>query len=279
MPLTYYNRAHAVWAFVLVALFTLVMTTAGRAADRDRLEAFLEVTGFDVALDSIALSAADAPTMLGLDAGAFGSEWARVSKEVFDTTIMRDTALDILAETLSDDLLTHAAGFYASPLGQRLVEVENIAHFDQDEEAQDKIGGEIVAEGGDRMVYIARMNDAIDGAGTAVKGIHELQIRFLMAASHAGVLEEELDEDTLRAFFRESEEELRAALKESGLVYAAYTYRDISDEDLEAYAVALEHPDMQQVYVLMNAVQYEIMAERFEVLAGRMAGMTPGQEL
>ena len=36
---------------------------------------------------------------------------------------------------------------------------------------------------------------------------------------------------------------------------------------------------MQRVYELMNAIQYEIMANRFEVLAARMAEMHPGQEL
>jgi len=36
---------------------------------------------------------------------------------------------------------------------------------------------------------------------------------------------------------------------------------------------------MQGVYVLMNAVQYEIMANRFEVLAVRMADLQPGQDL
>jgi hypothetical protein len=36
---------------------------------------------------------------------------------------------------------------------------------------------------------------------------------------------------------------------------------------------------MARVYELMNAVQYEIMANRFEVLAARMRGLTPAQEL
>ena len=53
----------------------------------------------------------------------------------------------------------------------------------------------------------------------------------------------------------------------------------ITEAELLDYAKALEHPEMQRVYELMNAVQYEIMANRFEILAGRMAGMAPGQEL
>ncbi len=36
---------------------------------------------------------------------------------------------------------------------------------------------------------------------------------------------------------------------------------------------------MKLVYELMNAVQYEIMANRFEKLAARMAELHPGTEL
>ena len=69
------------------------------------------------------------------------------------------------------------------------------------------------------------------------------------------------------------------AMQMSGLANAAYTYRDFSDADILTYAEALEHPDMAQLYELMNAVQYEIMADRFEVLAWRMAKLHPGQDL
>jgi len=36
---------------------------------------------------------------------------------------------------------------------------------------------------------------------------------------------------------------------------------------------------MQEVYDLMNAIQWEIMANRFEALAVKMAGMSRGEEL
>ena len=108
----------------LVLLMGLLAPPA-KAADRDQLEAFLEVTGFDVALESIRLSADSAPAMLGIEADDFGSEWQRLVREVFATELMHDMAVDILAETLSDELLAHGAEFYASDLGQRLVVAEN----------------------------------------------------------------------------------------------------------------------------------------------------------
>ena len=270
---------------MLVLPALLVVTLAGplRAADRDRLEAFLEITGFGVALDSLALSAADAPRMLGMEASDFGSDWERVASEVFDTGEMRNTALDILSQTLSEDDLTHAAGLYASDLGQRLVEVENASHMVKDDSGKRDTGEEMVTEmmraGDTRLQVIKKMNAAIDQSGNAVRAVQEVQVRFLMAASHAGVLERAIDEDSLRALLKQGEAELRIELKAGALANAAYTYADISTEDLRAYRDALEHPRMQRVYELMNAVQFEIMAGRYERLAARMADLHPGQEL
>ncbi len=268
---------------VLSVILVLVFAAPSKAADRDRLEAFLEVTGFGVALDSLALNAADAPQMLGMQASDFGSDWERVALEVFDTDEMRDVALDILSQTLSDEDLAHAAGFYASDLGQRLVEVENASHMTEDDSAKREDGEERVADmmraGDDRLQVLKELNAAVDQSGNAVRAIQEVQVRFLMAASHAGVLDRSIDEQSLRALLKEGEDELRIELKAGALAGAAYTYSDISTEDLKAYREALEHPQMQRVYELMNAVQFEIMASRYERLAVRMADLHPGQEL
>lgn len=273
------------WTALAVLMLSLlaVLAAPARAAERDRIEAFLEVTGFDVALDSIALSAADAPQMLGIDPGVFGSEWTRLTGQVFDTGVMRELALDILEQTLSDDLLGHAAGFYATDLGQRLVVAENAAHMMEDDAVKTAEGTRIVAglveAGSPRLETLKRMIRAIDVADTSLKALQEIQIRFLLAASAAGVVELRMDADELRALMAANEGELRRAIQQSALASAAYTYRDFPDPDLTAYVDALERPEMQQVYTLLNAVQYEIMANRFEVLAARMAGLSPGQDI
>ena len=261
------------------ALVALAVGPA-RAADRDRLEAYLEVTGFGVALDSIALAAADAPGMLGLEASDFGHEWERVAGEVFDTDRMREMALDVLSETLDDEMLTHAAEFYASDLGQRLVAVENASHMREDDDAKRAEGLELLTGMTEARREVLRgMNAAVDSAGTGVRAVQEIQVRFLLAASYAGVLDFDLDEQGLRALMAEGESELRAQIEASALANAAVTYASLPTEDLRAYVEALEHPVMARVYELMNAVQYEIMANRFEVLAARMVELQPAQEL
>jgi len=266
---------------LLVALVLVPVSSA--AANRDRIEAFLKTTGFDVALESIALASGSAPEMLGIDPDGFGSDWTRLTEEVFDTQLMHETAVSILEETLSDEALAHAVEFYASDLGQRLVEVENAAHLNDDEEAKQQEGQEIVAglvqDGSPRVEQLKRMNNAIDASGTSLRALQEIQLRFLLAASASGAIDLQLDADELRLMLRQNEAGMRQALQLSALAGAAYTYQDFSDAEVEAYAEALEQPLMQEVYELLNAIQYEIMAMRFEVLAVRMADLHPAQDI
>jgi hypothetical protein len=254
------------------------------AVTQERLEMFLEVTGFDVAVESIGLSARDAPAMLGLEAEDFGADWTRVADEVFAPEVVKGIAHEILEQTLTDALLTHATGFYGSELGQRLVAVENLSHMIEDDAAKQVEGAALLAVAdADRRAALERLVRAIDANSVGVAAVREVQVRFLMAASAAGLLDDGegggLDEAMLRALLAEEDEELRETLTANTLNNAAFTYRDISLEDLNSYNDALETLEMRQVYELMNAIQFEIMANRFEVLAGRMADLHPGQAL
>lgn len=271
------------WGLMVgVSLMVSLAVLPARAADRANIEAFLATTGFDVAIDSIAMAAESAPDMLGLDASVFGIEWKRVSEDVFDPVLMRDRAMDILEATLEEDLLSHAAGFYASDLGQALVAAENDSHLEDDahkREAGQALVAEMVADGSGRLELLKRMNHAIDPNDVGPRAAQEIQIRFLLAASYAGVIALRMDEAGLRAAMKENEGALRRDMAASALAGSAYTYRDFSDAEVETYAEALEDPQMQTVYELMNAVHYEIMMNRFEALALRMGELSPGQEL
>ena len=275
--------SHLARAMFALGFLALHMITPAEAADRGKVAAFLEVTGFDVALDSIALSAGDAPDMLGLSAGDFGAEWTRLSQAVFDQKKMRDLALDILTETLEEEALSHAAAFYASDLGQRLVLAENAAHLveegDTKQIAGERIIADLVKSGSKRIALYHRMGRAIDAAGSGLRSIQQIQFRFLMAASAAGIIELQLDAEGLRALQRDQEAEMRMALRAANLAGSAYTYQDFSEDEIEAYVEALEAPLMQQVYELLNAVQFEITANRFEALAYRMKELGQGEEI
>lgn len=271
-------------AFLVLALSVGALAAQpARVSDPEKLEAFLEVTGFDVALESIRLSADSAPAMLGIQADAFGSEWSRLVTEVFDTDFMHNLAIEILSTTLDQEMLTHATDFYATDLGQRLVRAENESHLAEDDGLKSEQGNSILNAlariDSPRVQILQDLNAASDVADSAIRSIQEVQVRFLMAAAGAGVIDMQLDEPDLRAALRSQESDMRTAIKANALSNSAYTYQAFSDDEVETYAAALAAPEMQKVYALMNAVQYEIMANRFEEVADRLSRMQPSQDL
>ena len=266
----------------LVALALLLWLVAGqvRAVERTEIHDFLKVTGFDVAVRSIAGSVADAPAMLGLSEEDFGPGWQSAVADLFAEAELQGLALDMLETTLSEEMRVHAMEFYGSALGRRLITVENAAHMAPDDPGAEAEGARLYAEAGDaRRALLERMAAGVDVSGVAVDAAQDFQVRFLMAASAAGLLEGELDEAALRAQLGQGRAALAETLRQSGIHGAAYTYRDFTDDELLTYVEALETPLMARVYELLNAVQYEIMANRFERLALRMGDLRAGQEL
>ena len=189
-----------------IPLALVVSVTASFAANRDDVVDFLRTTGFDVAIASIADGAEGAPNMLGLQDDAFGANWLKLTEDIFVPEEMQEEAVSILEATLEQDLLDHAAAFYASELGQRLVKAENLSYGDEDDIKQiagRQIIAGMLADGDPKVDAFSRMNDAIDPEDVGLQSIQEIQIRFLMAASRAGVIRQDLDEDMLRAQIRE----------------------------------------------------------------------------
>lgn len=265
----------------ILFLATLV-SPAQAGLDKLQVEAFLKTTGFDVAVESIAQSARHAPAMIGIEAEAFGADWMRLSESVFAPEDMTATAAAMLSEAMDSEMLVHGVEFYASDLGERLVAAENASHASTDDTRQDQgkaILAELAATNPARVELFKRMNTDIDAGNMSVRAMEEIQVRFLSAAADADVIHLQVDIAQLRAMIAEGREAMAAQMEEGSLANAALTYQPFSDEELLAYAEALEHPMMQKVYELMNAVQYEIMASRFEVLASRMSELHQGQDL
>ncbi|MGV6840370.1 MAG: DUF2059 domain-containing protein [Planktomarina sp.] len=264
------------------AFAVAVMVQPGLAADRAKIKAFMETTGFDMALKSLRVSAKNAPAMIGLDAQDFGASWINLADDVFEPEALMTDALDILEQTLDEDALDHAAAFYASDLGQRLVEAENASHFADDEvktaEGQ-ALAASLMEAGSPQPQLFIDMSNAIGSADNSIKAYREVQVRFILTAQAAGLVNNELSEADLRAILGSNDAEIRAAMDGNIIANSAYTYQGFSDADMEAYLAALSTPQMQEVYELMNAIQYTIMADRYAVMASGMAELHPAQEL
>lgn len=273
------NRLAPVFAFVLMALG---MVSTAQAADEKDIREFLEVTGFDVAIASIQQGAMAGPALTGEDPDVFGRQWTKLAEEIFNPDEMVSEAVEMIGAIMPDDLLAHGAAFYGSTLGQRLVEVENESHMADDAEKYaegEKITADLLDQDSIRIQVFREMGNAIGSTDTAIRSIVEIQVRYLMAAVAAGVSDFDISEEDLRLMLMEQSGEMRRNIEVNTLVANAYAYRDLSDEELIDYLSALQNPKMGQVYEILNAVQYQIMADRYETLATRLAELQPEQEL
>lgn len=273
---------NAIERFVLTTLMVLSMAISAWADEDTEIRAFLEVTGFDVAIASIQQGAINGPALTGEDPGQFGRQWQTLAQEVFNPDEMVDEAVAMIAAIMPSDLLAHGADFYGSSLGQRLVAVENESHV-ADDEARYGEGEELVRalleDQSIRVSLFREMSKAIGSTETAIRSIVEIQVRYLMAANAAGANDFDISEEDLRLMLMEQAGQMRQSIEVNSLISNAYTYQSLSDEDLIDYLSALQDPRMGQVYEILNAIQYEIMASRYETLASRLDELTPEQEL
>ena len=269
--------------WLVLSIFALMVAALPlRAADRAKIFEFMQVTGFDVSLESLRVSARDAPTMLGLDADDFGLSWTRLADRLFEPEDLKRDALEILQQALRDDVLQHAATFYSSELGQRLVEAENESHFLDSTERREEgelLAAALVERASPQPEYFLDMAESIGSVGASIKSYREVQVRFLMAASGAGLVQQRFDELDLRAMLAQQDAEARAVIEKGLVISNAFTYRDFTDVEMQAYRDALATKMMIEVYALMNAIHFTIMADRYEKMAVEMVKLAPIQEL
>lgn len=266
----------------LIALALCLGALAAPAADRAKVKAFMDVTGYDAVIEGLQQAAMAGPGLVGDAPQAFGEEYKLLAKEVFDPDAMKARALDILAAVMPDKLVAEGADFYASPLGQRLVKVENAAHLTPDAKVMAG-GAEVVAklktDDPKRLEMLAALNAAVGSEAVWRKAAVEIQVHFILAARAAGALPQGPDETELRAMLDEQLKEAAPRNAQLAVVSNAYTYRDISDADLQAYLDELKSPAMSQIYEVLNATQYQVMIERYETLGQRLGDLPPQQEL
>ncbi|WP_421704277.1 hypothetical protein [Aliiroseovarius sp.] len=273
---------------ITTALLPLVVLTwgaagaAAHAADRTQLREFLEVTGFDVAITSMQQGAMAGPALAGAAPDEFGSDWTRLAEVMFDPDNMIDRALDMMEAVMPDELVEHGIDFYGSELGKRLVAVENMSHMEESEvkvEGGDALIAMLAADDPGRLKQLSALSLATGSTDSSIRAIIEVQVRYLMAASHAGIIRLRVDETDLRLMLQSQIDPMRAEVEKGAVRSAAWAYRDIPTEDLKAYTEALEDPTMREVYQVLNAVQFELMAECYERLAAALSDLHPQQDI
>lgn len=266
----------------LVALALLPLASHAQGVPSDKIRAFMKVTGYDVVIQSLQQSAMAGPGLVGSAPEDFGKQYSALAEEVFALPLLEERAVEILSAVMPEDLIDYGAAFYASELGQRLVEVENASHLSDDDQRMEegqKLVETMAREQPVRLDLVKRMASAVGSEEVSLTALVEMQVRFILAAAAAGAIPMDIDEQELRATTRMMVDDLRMQIQAMNVIGNAWTYRDLTNDDIQSYVEVLEGEKMQAIYEILNAVQFQIMIERYEILGQRMGELRPESEL
>lgn len=171
---------------------------------------------------------------------------------------------DSLSEMLRPGDYAAAAAFYATPLGQRIVQREVDARremLDGSVEAEARNTSASLAQADDpRAVLIEGLMEALDLVATNVTGGMNANFAFYRGLADGGALAKRLAESEMLAMVREQEEEIRVSTKTWLHAYLMRAYAPLSDDELTEYVAFATTPAGKRY----NAAMFEGFGRVFE---------------
>jgi len=262
----------------VIVLFALP-AHAGAGAARNLLLAM----GFDTYLDSTSASFQAADNPLAADDDAMRRAWVDAAAQVFDPDrMMTDIAAD-LSEGLGEDDIALLMDFYSGGLGARVTELEVAAQNPANSDRADAQGREILAQliaaEDPRLDAYQRMSDALGAIDTGAATAMNLSFALLNGIASSGKLPYELSEQQILAIVMGQQDQIRATIQQELFVSFAYTYRDLTDAELEDYTAFLTSDVGRSLYRMLNSATEMVLQDRAHAFGARFMELQSAQSL
>lgn len=262
-------------------IFLLILAMPAPAvADADRTRALLELIGADAWIESFAEALGRADPEAAADQS---HSWTQAAGEIFQPEAIFDDLVGRMDGQLTDAEVTEIMAFLNSDLGLRVtameVEAQNPDIADGVDMAGPVILKDLMADDPDRIAAYQRMMDAIGAVDAGVTGALNMNFAVLSGMSASGRMAYQLSDAEILTLLASQEATIRDRVAQSAMENAAFTYRDLSDADLDGYVAFLETAAGGRIYSLMNSATDDIMAERGRQFGARIVALEGTQEL
>lgn len=216
--------------------------------------------------------------------GGGGAAWQSKVSGIYDADAMVATFNDSLSDALAGDGDTaqRAAEFFASPLGQRVVQLEIEARRallnDAAEDAAQLAWADMEAEDDPRAALIRRFAEVNDLIESNVTGALNSNLAFSRGLAGAGLMGE-MPQDEMLAEVWSQEDAVRTETEEWLYPYLALAYRPLSDAELTQYIDFSATPEGQRLNRALFAA-FAVLFERISTdLGAAAATQLQGQDI
>lgn len=215
-----------------------------------------------------------------------GRNWRGAVEEIYAPDAMRARLIPALERELGrlpPAEVGQARDFFRSPLGQRIVALENsarLAQLDEDVKATSQQEAEALAiEDPDRFALLHRFIEANDLVEANVVGALNANAAFYFGLNAAGAFPEPLSEDEVLSDVAAQEDGIRQETADWIDAYLALAYRPLTDAELKAYLGFSETPAGRALNRAMFLAYDTMFTAISRDLGMRAARFIAGQEL
>jgi len=216
----------------------------------------------------------------GLFPGEGGETWPRQVEAIYSLERMDRYVRDALEARLDDAEIATATAFFASPAGQRIIELELAARrslLDQAVEEAARDGWTALRDRGGRrwdlLVEFVEVNDLID---SNVAGAMTSNFAFFRAMVDGKAFDGPMTDNEILTDIWGQEADIREQTTDWVFSFVALAYQPLSDEDLRAYIAFSGTAGGQALnsalFASFNDLFAKISGDMGTAAAGHMAG-------
>ncbi len=255
------------WRLILMlALVCLPLTGAMAKDDVWTPKEFIAASGIDKALAAITKGMRDAVNAPELDQAIDAEKLKEVWPEAVETTFSEKHLEDGFIEQLSGKITPKEyqaiRQFLESDFGRRVTRLEVDAHALDVSELNAR-GAEVAKSiAPDRIRVIKEMIDAIGGVESGLTIAMNSSFAMLKGMQAGGAIPLQLPDEDIRKFLKESEPKMRQEIGALLALSTAYTYKDLSDEELKFYVDFLNSPAGKAMYKKSLTALDAMLSER-----------------
>lgn len=203
-------------------------------------------------------------------------ELTNAAKEAFRPDVLQEDIVQGIAKKLKVDEMNGALAWLDSPLGERITRAEEASSGTMDEAALRKFG-ESLKDGKPPAARAKLISDVIAASfaeDSTVRSLEAISLGVALGMDSMQPSQNRLGLERLQAKLKEAmpADKLKAQMRLVLPVMYAYTYRDIGDADLAAYAAFLNGP-VGKRYTLQVSEAFMEALIRGSVRLGQLVDM------
>ncbi|MCX7040862.1 MAG: DUF2059 domain-containing protein [Spirochaetes bacterium] len=156
--------------------------------------------------------------------------------EVFDTTVMIDSARDVIQANMSDGDILAVLTWLDSPLGTRLTKLEEEAASVSAYQEMQAMAEQLMTNAG-RVALMKRLDSAVRATESGIAFSLNSQSATVLALTAPMPMEQRPSVEDITRMVNKNQEQVLPYIEHQVVLSFLYTYRTITDAEVERYIV------------------------------------------